>query len=146
MATVRVIGATGNIDISAISAVLRTKQKALAIARNQKSADKVVKNFGSKEGIAFVEADVTSDTDVQSVVEQVRQGKLPAFQHVYSCGMSSPGCSSVYERYSNTRETVGGKYTSTRLLEIITEMLRRKTNAMFEANLCAYLSHPIQDS
>lgn len=86
MQTVLVLGATGNIGVSAIKAALRTKRNVLAIVRNQNSADKLVHHLGSKEGITFVEADVLSDSGVQGVVDQVRAGKLPAFQHVYSCG------------------------------------------------------------
>ena len=86
MQTVLVLGATGNIGVSAIKAALRTQRNVLAIVRNQNSADKLVHHLGSKEGITFVEADVLSDSGVQGVVDQVRAGKLPAFQHVYSCG------------------------------------------------------------
>jgi NAD(P)-dependent dehydrogenase (short-subunit alcohol dehydrogenase family) len=86
METVLVIGATGNIGVSAVTAALRSKHKVLAIVRNQASAEKLQKYIGSSEGITFVEADVLSDSGVRSVVDQVRVGKLPSFQHVYSCG------------------------------------------------------------
>jgi NAD(P)-dependent dehydrogenase (short-subunit alcohol dehydrogenase family) len=86
METVLVIGSTGNIGASAVTAALRSKRKVLAIVRNQNSADKLVKHIGSSERITFVEADVLSDSGVQGVVDQIRAGKLPSFQHVYSCG------------------------------------------------------------
>ena len=86
METVLVVGATGNIGVAAISGALRTKRNVLAIVRNQSSADKLFKHIGTKDGITTVEADVTSETGVQGVVDQVKTGKLPAFQHVYSCG------------------------------------------------------------
>lgn len=86
METVLIIGATGNIGVAAIKAALRTKRNVLAIVRNQASADKLTRHVGSREGITTVEADITSDTAVQSVVDQVKSGKLPAFQHVYATG------------------------------------------------------------
>ncbi len=86
METVLVVGATGNIGVSAVTAALRSKRNVLAIVRNQNSADKLVKNIGSSEGITFAEADVLSDSGVKGVVDQVRAGKLPSFQHVFSSG------------------------------------------------------------
>jgi short-subunit dehydrogenase len=86
METVLVVGATGHIGVSAIKAALRSKRNVLAIVRNQESANKLFKHVGSADGITTVEADVVSDTGVKGVVDQVRAGKLPAFQHVYSCG------------------------------------------------------------
>lgn len=86
METVLVIGATGNIGVSAVTAALRSKRKVLAIVRNEASAEKLLKHIGSSEEITFVEADVLSDSGIRGVVDQVRVGKLPSFQHVYSCG------------------------------------------------------------
>lgn len=86
METVLVIGATGNIGTSTVTAALRSKRQVLAVVRNQKSGEKLVKNVGTSEGITFVEADVVSDSGMRGVVEQVRAGKLPAFQHVFTCG------------------------------------------------------------
>lgn len=83
---VLVIGASGNIGVSAIKGALRSGRQILAIVRNQASADKLYKHVGSSEGITVVEADVTSGTGVKSVVDRVKAGKLPAFQHVYTCG------------------------------------------------------------
>lgn len=83
---VLVIGATGNIGISAVKGALNSGRQVLAIVRNQASAEKLFKHVGSSEGIQVIEADVTSDTGVKSVVDQVKAGKLPAFQHVYTCG------------------------------------------------------------
>jgi len=85
--TVLVVGATGNIGVSAVIGSLRSGRGVLAIVRNQASAEKLFKHVGSKDGITTVEADVTSETGVQSVVDQVKAGKLPAFQHVYSTSM-----------------------------------------------------------
>ena len=86
MERVLVVGATGNIGVAAIIAALRTKRNVLAIVRNQDSAEKLFKHVGTKDGITTVEADVISEDGVQSVVDQVQAGKLPSFQHVYSCG------------------------------------------------------------
>lgn len=83
---VLVIGATGNIGVAAIKGALNSGRQVLAIVRNQASAEKLYKHIGSSEGIQVIEADVTSDTGVKSVVDQVKAGKLPAFQHVYTCG------------------------------------------------------------
>lgn len=84
MPTILAVGATGNIGVAAISAALKSKYNVLAIVRNQASADKLFQHVGTKEGITTVEADVTSESGVQSVVDQVKAGKLPAFQHVHS--------------------------------------------------------------
>ncbi|KAJ5817869.1 Short-chain dehydrogenase/reductase SDR [Penicillium robsamsonii] len=118
METVLVIGATGNIGVSAVTAALRSKRNVLAVVRNQSSADKLVKYIGSSDRITFVEANVLSDSGVKGVVDQVREGKLPAFQHVFS--------------------SVGGEYTTTPLSEITTAQLRRNFNISFEANFFAY--------
>lgn len=87
MQTVLVVGATGNIGVAAVKGALAANRNVLAVVRNQNSAGKLVKCIGSSEGITFVEADVTSESGVRGVVDQVRAGKLPAFQHVYSSGM-----------------------------------------------------------
>lgn len=86
--TVLVVGSTGNIGFSAVHAALSAKRNVLAVVRNQNSADKLVKYIGSADGITFTQADVLSDTGVKGVVDQVRAGKLPAFQHVWSSGES----------------------------------------------------------
>jgi len=86
MQTILVVGATGNIGVSAVTAALRSKYKVLAVVRNQASADKLVKFIGSSEGITFVEANVLSDSGIRGVVDQVRAGKLPSFQHVWASG------------------------------------------------------------
>lgn len=90
METVLVVGATGNIGVAAILGAIRAKRNVLAIVRNQTSADKLFQHVSSKEGITIVEADIISEGGVQGVVDQVRAGKLPAFQHVYAAG-ESPG-------------------------------------------------------
>ncbi|KAM0521962.1 hypothetical protein ACHAPE_002528 [Trichoderma viride] len=113
-----VIGATGNIGVSAVKGALHSGRQVLAIVRNQASANKLYKHAGTSEGITVVEADVTSETGVKSVVDQVKAGKLPAFQHVYTC--------------------VGGEYTDVALKDITTERLRKNMNMGFEANFFAY--------
>lgn len=85
---VLVVGATGNIGIAAVKGALRSGREVLALVRNQASADKLYKHIGSSEGITVVEASVISDTGIKSTVDQVKAGKLPAFQHVYTCGWS----------------------------------------------------------
>jgi len=88
MQTVLIIGATGNIGTSAVHAALRSKLHVLAIARNQASVEKLFRNVGTREGITVVEADIMSDCGVKDVIEKVRKGELPAFQHVYAAGES----------------------------------------------------------
>jgi NAD(P)-dependent dehydrogenase (short-subunit alcohol dehydrogenase family) len=100
METILVVGATGNIGVSAVQAALHSKRKVLAIVRNQESAEKLFKYSGTKEGITIVEADVTADNGVQGVVDQVKAGKLPAFQHVFTCGEFSQY---LYREFTNRR-------------------------------------------
>jgi short-subunit dehydrogenase len=88
METVLVIGATGNIGTAAVKGALDAGLQVLAIVRNQASASKLFQNLGTKEGITTVEADIMSDSGLRSVVDQVKEGKLPAFQHVYATGQS----------------------------------------------------------
>lgn len=87
MPTILTIGSSGNIGVAAITAALRNKFTVLAIVRNQSSAEKLFKHVGTKEGITIVEADITSPEGVQGVVDRVRAGELPSFQHVYCSGM-----------------------------------------------------------
>ena len=89
MPTVLVVGATGNIGTSAILAALRSKLQVLAIVRNQASAEKLFANVGTREGITTVQADIMSERGVKGIVEKVRKGELPSFQHVYAAGESA---------------------------------------------------------
>ncbi|KAF1961738.1 NAD(P)-binding protein [Byssothecium circinans] len=116
--TVLVIGATGNIGTSAIQGALKAGYKVLAIVRNLDSAEKLFKNIGTKEGVTTVEADIISDIGVQSVVDQVKAGKLPQFQHVYSC--------------------VGQPYGMMCLTEIDNETLEHHMSINFAPNFYAY--------
>ena len=86
METVLVVGATGNIGVSAVKAVLRSGRHVLAVVRNQDSAQKLFQHVGTHEGISTVEANILSEHGIQGVVEKVESGHLPAFQHVYSAG------------------------------------------------------------
>jgi hypothetical protein len=56
--------------------------------RNQALAEKLFRDEGTREDIRTVEADIMSDRGVKSVVEKMRNGELPAFQHVYAAGES----------------------------------------------------------
>ncbi|KAI5358527.1 Putative NAD(P)-binding domain superfamily [Septoria linicola] len=96
METVLVVGATGNVGISVIIASLRKGYQVLAIVRNQASAEKIYAQVGTKEGITTTEADVTSDVSMQAVVDRVRAGELPQFQHVYSSVGTFPGQMPLY--------------------------------------------------
>lgn len=96
MPTVLVVGASGNIGTSAVLAALHAKFNVLAVVRNQESAEKLFRNAGTREGITMIEADVMSEQGVRGVVDKVRKGELPAFQHVYAAGECSerlrPAC------------------------------------------------------
>ncbi|CRG86678.1 hypothetical protein PISL3812_03688 [Talaromyces islandicus] len=118
METVLVVGATGNIGVAAILGAMRAKRNVLAIVRNQASAAKLFQHVNSKEGITIVEADIISEDGVQSVVDQVRAGKLPAFQHVYAAA--------------------GGAYGATPLRELSSSELRKFMTVNFESNFFAY--------
>ncbi|RDW58332.1 hypothetical protein BP5796_12262 [Coleophoma crateriformis] len=118
METVLVVGSTGNIGIAAVIGALRSRRNVIAIVRNQASAEKLYMHVGTREGITTVEADITSDHGVQGVVDLVKTGKLPAFQHVYSAA--------------------GGLYGATLLHELGIEELHQYMNVNFEANFFAY--------
>merc|ERR1711939_595069 len=91
MERVLIVGASGHIGTSAVIGALRSKREVLAVVRSQPSAEKLFSHTGTKEGITVVEADPTSATDLQTVVDRVAQGDLPAFQHVYTAiGMWDP--------------------------------------------------------
>jgi NAD(P)-dependent dehydrogenase (short-subunit alcohol dehydrogenase family) len=115
--TVLVIGSTGNIGLSAVLGALRSQRKVLAVVRNRASAVKLLRYVRWSEGVTFVEADIMSDSGIRSVVDQVKAGKLPAFQHVYAAAG-------------------GGAFGSTPLKDITTEELRYHMNTTFEANFC----------
>lgn len=106
METVLIVGATGNIGVSAVKAVLQTGRHVLAAVRNQASAEKLFHHVGTKDGITTVEADVCSEKGVQGIVDLVRQGKLPAFQHVYAAGSSLHG-SRAKTSFANMRGSRG---------------------------------------
>ena len=91
--TVLIAGATGNIGVAATKAALNTGRNVLAIVRNPSSKAKLFEHVGTSDGITTVEADVASENGLQSVVDRVRKGELPAFQHVYS---ASQICGAIY--------------------------------------------------
>ncbi|EXJ83702.1 hypothetical protein A1O1_07326 [Capronia coronata CBS 617.96] len=98
MERVLVVGATGNIGVSAIIAALRSKREVLALVRNQAATEKLYRHVGTKTGITTVEADATSEEGVQSVVDRVRAGKLPSFQHVYEAGKNETSWNLLREK------------------------------------------------
>lgn len=86
MEAVLVVGSTGNIGVSAVIGALRSKKQVLAIVRNKAAGEKLFQHVGTSENIILVEADIISDDGVQKVVQKVKDGKLPAFQHVFTSG------------------------------------------------------------
>lgn len=87
--TVLVLGASGNIGISAIFGAKATGRNVIAVVRSKESQDKVVKAVGSADGITFTIGDATDEKACHAVVEDVKAGKLPAFHHVFSASMLS---------------------------------------------------------
>lgn len=82
--TVLIFGASGNMGLAAVIGALKTGRHAIAVVRNEASAQKIFKYAGSREGITIAEADVNSEESIRGVVDQVRAGKLPSFQHVWA--------------------------------------------------------------
>ncbi|KAH9225131.1 hypothetical protein K456DRAFT_1852879 [Colletotrichum gloeosporioides 23] len=115
---VLIVGATGNIGVSAARASLNTGRTVLAIVRDQASARKLYEHVGTRNGITVAEADVTSEHGVQSVVDRVRNGELPAFQHVYSA--------------------VGTMNLKTPIQNLSTSEFRQTMSTVLESNYFAY--------
>lgn len=132
MENVLVIGATGNIGVAAVLGALQSKRHVLAIVRNQASAEKLFKHVGTRNGITTVEADIMSEGGVQTVVDQVRAGKLPSFQHVYSAGKTIMWliCPLLI------LNEAGGAYGATPLTELSLNELRQIMSVNFESNFC----------
>lgn len=86
METVLIIGATGNIGTAVVQGALNAGRHVIAAVRNTASANKLYQNLGTKTGITTVETDILSEKGVQFVVDLVKEGKLPPFQHVYAAG------------------------------------------------------------
>lgn len=84
METVLVVGSSGNIGVSAIIAAQRSNRAVMAVVRGGASKQKILSHIDSSENVTFVEADVTSDDGLQDVVDRVRKGDLPPFQHVFA--------------------------------------------------------------
>lgn len=82
--TVLIVGSTGNIGLSGVKGALNSGRKVLAVVRNDESAQKIYDYIGSKQNITTVVADIMTDDGVKSVVDRVKGGQLPAFQHVFS--------------------------------------------------------------
>lgn len=138
METVLVVGATGHIGIAAIQGALRSGYNVLAIVRNHESAKKFSEHVGEgRERITIVEANVTSDQGIQAVVDKVRAGVLPVFQHVFASGKWTEAYSwtKSSERVSN-QGLVGGGYTDQSMLETTTEELHEFMKCNFESNFC----------
>ncbi|KAJ0162903.1 hypothetical protein CTA2_3844 [Colletotrichum tanaceti] len=116
--TVLVFGASGNMGISAVIAALRSGRQVLAVVRNKANGEKIHKYAGTREGITVAEADPTSEGSLRALVDQVRAGKLPSFQHVWASS--------------------GGIYWETPLLEIEPDALREILKVNVESYVYAY--------
>lgn len=82
--TVLIFGASGNMGVSAVIAALRSGRQVIAVVRNKANGEKIYKYAGTREGITVAEADPTSEDSLRALVDQVRAGKLPSFQHVWA--------------------------------------------------------------
>jgi NAD(P)-dependent dehydrogenase (short-subunit alcohol dehydrogenase family) len=133
METILVVGATGNIGVSAVKAALNTGRNVIAVVRNQASTSKLIQHVGTSKGITIAEADVTSPGGVQSVVQRVREGQLPSFQHVYSSGKYALKTTS---RDNIDSGIVGTFDLSPHITDVSTEAFRRVMNVNVEANFC----------
>ncbi|GKT86128.1 short-chain dehydrogenase reductase SDR [Colletotrichum tofieldiae] len=116
--TVLVFGASGNMGVSAIIAALRSNRQVIAVVRNEANAEKIYKYAGTRDGITIVQADPTSEESLQSLIDQVRAGKLPSFQHVWASS--------------------GGIYWDTPILELEADALREVLKVNFEAYIYVY--------
>jgi putative NADH-flavin reductase len=91
------IATAGNIGVSVIIAALRRGMNVLALVRDKTTAkERILKylDYGETlptDNIIYVETDVVKDggEGVQGVVEKVKKGELPEFQHVYSTGIAT---------------------------------------------------------
>lgn len=126
METVLVVGSSGNIGVSAIIAAQRSNRAVIAVIRNGSAKEKILSHIDSPENITFVEADVTSDSGLQSLVDRVRNGDLPAFQHVFA--------------------TVGLLNWTTPIQNLELASFREVMKVSLEANYCAYSFLPRTNS
>ncbi|CAI0652946.1 unnamed protein product [Colletotrichum noveboracense] len=99
--TVLVFGASGNMGIAAIIGAHNAKHNVIAVVRNEASAEKIFKYVGTREGYY-----------------DVREGKLPAFQHVWA----SPGW----------------VYADAKILDLDVAAFRASMTANFETYIIAY--------
>ena len=138
MPTVLAVGATGNVGVAAIVGALRNKFNVLAIVRNQSSADKLFEHVGTKDGITTVEADITSENGVQSVVDKVKAGKLPAFQHVHTCGMLIDFIHVDCESYVTDYVCVAGAWIAPKMYETSDADYKKALDICLGANFRKY--------
>lgn len=136
METVLVVGASGKIGVSVIIAALRTKKNVLAVVRNQASADKIFQHVGTKDGITTVVADITTEDSIQKVVDRVKAGELPPFQHVYAAGMLAYHC---YPLPGLTYPYAVGVLNATSLVDVDTALFREVINITLESTFCKTL-------
>jgi NAD(P)-dependent dehydrogenase (short-subunit alcohol dehydrogenase family) len=116
--TVLVVGASGNIGVSAVIGARRSNLNVLAVVRNKESGEKLIKQVGSSDGITLVEGDITKEDGVQKIVDRVKAGDLPAFQHVYS--------------------GIGGADMTNPISNVSTEAFRYLMNVSVEGTFFAY--------
>ncbi|KAI5359671.1 putative NmrA-like domain, NAD(P)-binding domain superfamily [Septoria linicola] len=117
---VLVLGGSGHIGAAAIFAALNVGHRVLVPVRNRNSAAKLRRNLGARagEGVEVLEADITTDLGLQSIIERVDAGQLPQFQHVFA--------------------SVGGDYTPLPLVEQTEEYFKAQMQISVGVNVAAF--------
>ncbi|GAO18698.1 hypothetical protein UVI_02053040 [Ustilaginoidea virens] len=135
METVLVVGASGNIGISTILAARNTGRNVMAVVRNAAAQDKIVRHVGSRDGITFVQADVTQADGLKRVLEQVKTGRLPDFQHVYAAGECRVTAAMAC---GLTRDAIVGTLNCEKVSTMDIETFHQVMRLSCEANIYAY--------
>jgi hypothetical protein len=84
-----------------------------------------------------------SEDGVQSVVDQVKAGKLPAFQHVYATGEQREPS---WSRSSLTWVIVGTLELKSPIHTLDMTAFRKVMNTNLAANFCNYLQFPLKQT
>lgn len=135
METVLVVGASGNIGISTILAARNTGRNVMAVVRNAAAQDKIVRHVGSRDGITFVQADVTQADGLKRVLEQVKTGRLPDFQHVYAAGECRVTAAMAC---GLTRDAIVGTLNCEKVSTMDIETFHQVMRLSCEANICTF--------
>jgi NAD(P)-dependent dehydrogenase (short-subunit alcohol dehydrogenase family) len=143
--SVLVVGSSGNIGVSVITAALRSGYNALALIRDMSAKEKVLSHVDSQvseacERITFVEADVTSEDGVSKVVQNGQSGIAARLSTCLLCryALSSPCLTifKVFEAQANIETVVGTWLPKTPIYTVDTPSMRKVMNVAFESAFC----------